>query len=700
MSQPATDREVPIASPVTGKVIDLADVPDPVFSSKAVGDGLGVEPDDGAIVSPVDAEVTMVVGTGHAIGFKADSGLEVLVHLGVDTVELEGKPFNLTVSVGDTVKAGDKLGTMDLEAIRAAEKATTAIVVLTNTITHLESLSVDTGQAEAGATIATATLKGEDDDASAAGAGASAVAEASGDGERTDGLTGFDATAADIIKNIGGPDNVRSVLHCITRVRFYLKDESIADDAAVAGTEGVIDVAKAGGQYQVVIGPEVEDVYEAVVKQLPGTSKGDAEGEVEEVERPTTLIGWVKFGFSSLIGVITGSMIPIVGMLAASGILKGLLALLVQFKVVAEASDTYQIIDAMSSSMFYFLPIIVGFTAARRLGSNPIVVAIVGGVLCYPSIVALSNPDHIVKVTQDDGSVQYTETYHVIAQFGQTVFNADFFGIPVTLPQGNAYASSIFPIIVGAWLAAKIEPWLKKVLPAVIRPIFGPLIEIFVVSALILLVFGPAVMFVSGGIASLINAILDFNYPIAGLVIGGFYQCLVIFGLHWAVIPLISSELASTGNSYLNAIVSATMIAQGGGALAVWIKIKKARIKSMAGPATVSAFCGITEPAMYGLNLKYGRIFITASLGGAVGGLLTGLFNVNMYGFTGAFVGFPSFVNPDGIDSGFTGYWIASVAALAVSFACTYFFGFKEEDFEQGRTVKKVRLGKREPAGA
>ena len=159
MSQPATDREVPIASPVTGKVIDLADVPDPVFSSKAVGDGLGVEPDDGVIVSPVDAEVTMVAGTGHAIGFKADSGLEVLVHLGVDTVELEGKPFNLTVSVGDAVKAGDKLGTMDLEAIRAADKATTAIVVLTNTMTHLESLSVTIGEAEAGTTIATAVLK-------------------------------------------------------------------------------------------------------------------------------------------------------------------------------------------------------------------------------------------------------------------------------------------------------------------------------------------------------------------------------------------------------------------------------------------------------------------------------------------------------------------------------------------------------------
>ena len=685
MSEPDQDHVVPVSAPMAGTVIDLSDVPDPVFSSKAVGDGLGIEPaDDGAIVSPVDATVTMVAGTGHAIGFKSESGLEVLLHLGVDTVELEGAPFDLSVKVGDTVKAGQSLGTMDLEAVRAAGKATTAIVVLTNTITHLADLNVTTGRTDAGAVVATASLKVEGDaEASADTASTEVDADAdAADGARTDGLTGFDATAADIVAGIGGSDNVRSVLHCITRVRFYLKDESLADDEAVADLDGVIDVVKSGGQYQVVIGPDVVDVYDAVVAQLPNAGADDQVADVEVVERPTTLWGWVKLGFSSLIGVITGSMIPVVGMLAASGILKGLLALLVQFKVVTEASNTFHFIDAMSSSMFFFLPIIVGFTAAKRLGADPIVVAIIGGVLCYPSVVDMSkNTDDVITV-------------------GRTVFNADFFGIPVSLPAGNAYAYSIFPIIVGAWLASKIEPWLKKTLPAVIRPIFGPLIEIFVVSALILLVFGPAVMLVSGGIAAVINAILSFNYTLAGLLIGGFYQCLVIFGLHWAVIPLISSELASTGNSYLNAIVSATMIAQGGGALAVWIKIKKARIKSMAGPATVSAFCGITEPAMYGLNLKYGRIFITASLGGAVGGLLTGLFNVNMYGFTGAFVGFPSFVNPDGIDSGFTGYWIASVAALAVSFACTYFFGFKEEDFEQGRTVKKVRLGKREPAGA
>lgn len=683
MSEPDQDHVVPVSAPMAGTVIDLSDVPDPVFSSKAVGDGLGIEPaDDGAIVSPLDATVTMVAGTGHAIGFKSESGLEVLLHLGVDTVELEGAPFDLSVKVGDTVKAGQPLGTMDLEAVRAAGKATTAIVVLTNTITHLADLTVTTGKTEAGTAIATATLKGEDDDAAPTGASSTEVdadATDATDGVRTDGLTGFDATAADIITGIGGPDNVRSVLHCITRVRFYLKDESFADDEAVADLDGVIDVVKSGGQYQVVIGPDVVDVYDAVVAQLPNAGAGDQAADVEVVERPTTLWGWVKLGFSSLIGVITGSMIPVVGMLAASGILKGLLALLVQFKVVTEASNTFHFIDAMSSSMFFFLPIIVSFTAAKRLGADPIVVAIIGGVLCYPSVVDMSkNADDVITV-------------------GRTVFNADFFGIPVSLPAGNAYAYSIFPIIVGAWLASKIEPWLKKMLPAVIRPIFGPLIEIFVVSALILLVFGPVVMLVSGGIATVINAVLGFNYTLAGLLIGGFYQCLVIFGLHWAVIPIISSELANPGYSHLNAIVSATMIAQGGGALAVWLKVRDARIKRMAAPATISAFCGVTEPAMYGLNLKYGRIFITASIGGAVGGLLTGLLNVNMWGFTGGFVGFPSFVNPKGMDASFTGFWIAGVAALLVSFLCTYFFGFKQADFDKERTVKKVRLGNREP---
>ena len=682
----APERQVRLAAPVSGTTIPLADIPDPVFSSGAVGDGFGVEPDAGQVVAPVDGTVTLVAATGHAIGLKTDSGLEVLLHLGVDTVELKGAPFRMTVSAGDRVRSGQPLGTMDLKAVTAAGKATTAIVVLTNSTTHLAGLEVTPGHVAAGGPAATATLKDTSTEP---------AAEAVATTGRTDGRTGFDATDADIIAGVGGADNVASVIHCITRVRFYLKDASLANDDVVSNLDGVIDVAKAGGQYQVVIGADVVDVYDAIVSQLPAGAAGDADEAAEPVERPTTPLGWVKYGFSSLIGVITGSMIPVIGVLAASGILKGILALLTQFKVVESASDTYQIISAMADSMFYFLPIIIGFTAAKRLGSDPIIVAIIGGVLAYPSLAHMSNPEYIVKSGDDPAG--FTAPYHIVRQIGNTIFNTDFFGIPVSLPQTNAYAYSIFPIIVAAWLAARIEPWLKMWIPAVIRSIFAPLLEIFIVSTLVLVVFGPIVMAISGAIATGVTAVLKLSYPVAGLIIGGFYQCLVIFGLHWAVIPIISQQIADPGYSPLNAIVSATMIAQGGGALAVWIKTRNRRIKRMAGPATISAMCGVTEPAMYGLNLKYGRIFLTASIGGAVGGLITGLFNVNMWGFTGAFVGFPSFVNPKGIDSSFTGFWIASFAALVVAFLCTYFFGFSESDLEGGKEVKKVRLGKREP---
>ena len=209
------------------------------------------------------------------------------LHLGVDTVELKGAPFRMTVSAGDRVRSGQPLGTMDLKAVTAAGKATTAIVVLTNSTTHLAGLEVTPGHVAAGGPAATATLKDTSTEP---------AAEAVATTRRTDGRTGFDATAADIIAGVGGADNVASVIHCITRVRFYLKDESLADDEAVSGTDGVIDVAKAGGQYQVVIGAEVGDVYDAIVAQLPGLGGGEVDSEAEAAPRPTTAVGWIKFG--------------------------------------------------------------------------------------------------------------------------------------------------------------------------------------------------------------------------------------------------------------------------------------------------------------------------------------------------------------------------------------------------------------------
>lgn len=659
-------------APVSGRVISLDGVNDPVFSSRRMGDGFAVaDPRDGTIVSPVAGTVIMTAKTDHAVGILGEDGLEYLVHMGLDTVELNGEPFDVVVSKGDSVTAGQKIASMDVDCICDAGKDPTVIVVMTST-EKLSDFIVSTGPKETGDLAAEPV---------AAPKGGSVDEPADAPAKPAEhGLTGHDATAWGIIRGVGGKDNIRSVTHCITRVRFHLKDEAAADDAHIEGLDGVIDVVKAGGQYQVVVGTDVEDVYDAIEEQLGGDIEAEnaaKEGDAEE--RPQGLWGWFTYGFSQLIGVITGSMIPVIGLLAAAGIIKGILSLLLTFEVITEATDTYAIINAISDAVFFFLPILVGFTAARRLGADPVIVAIVGGVLTYPSL---------LEIAGSDGET---------AILGMPL-NAEFFGLPFHMAN---YTYSIFPIIVAAWIASVIEPWLKKIIPNMVRMIFVPLFEVVIVSLAILLLLGPIVTFVSTGIANVIQGIYDLSPTLSGLVIGGFYQALVIFGLHWAVIPLVAQDIAATGHSYLNAIISATMVAQGGAVLAVFVKTKLEKLKGLSGPAAIAAFCGITEPAMYGVNLKYGRVFLMASLGGAAGGLMTGLFNVNMWGFTGSLIGFSSFVNPEGLDFSFWGFLIASATALVTAFVLTWFFGFKDSDADpdKAREVKKVRLGNREPAG-
>ncbi|MCT3261829.1 PTS beta-glucoside transporter subunit IIABC [Lactiplantibacillus plantarum] len=651
-------KQVHLLTPVAGQLVPLESVHDPVFSQGMMGQGFGIEPTDGQVVAPISGKVTMVAASLHAIGFTGNNGLEVLVHLGIDTVELADRPpFKVNVQVGDTVEAGEKVAVMDLAAITSANKDTTVIMAVTNTADMVTKLMPELGEVRAGVVGAVVELKEH-------------VAEASvvkGKGGK------YDELATQIIAQVGGPVNVKSVIHCITRVRFYLKDEGQANDEAIRNLKGVIDVAKAGGQYQVVIGPAVTDVYDAIVGQL-GAGFGDADASAVAMEKEANRLAWqkmtpwqkVKHGFSSLIGVITGSMIPVIGLLAASGILKGILSLLKNFNLVSATTPTYVIINAMGDSVFYFLPIFVGFTAAKKLGADPVIMGIIGGVLTYPAIVSMATTGKV--------------TGHLLGM----AINANFFGIPVHVA---SYTYSIFPMIAGAWLASKLEPWLKRVIPTVLRMIFVPLFEVVIISGAIIIILGPIITALSGALAAGIVAIYKLSPAISGLIIGGFYQVLVIFGLHWAIIPIVVNDITTTGHSYLNAIVSATMVAQGGAVLAIALKSKFANIKELAWPATISAFCGVTEPAMYGINLKYGRAFITASIGGAVGGFLTGLFNVNMWGFAGSLIGVTSFINPKGLDFSFYGFLTASAIDLIVAFTLTWMFGFSDNDV---KNVKKA----------
>ena len=654
---------VKLYAPTSGTLMPINEVQDPVFSAKTMGDGFGIEPTDGQIFAPVSGRVVMVADTKHAIGFRTDDGVEVLVHLGIDTVELKGAPFEIDTSADMVVKAGDAIGSMDLDAIRAACKKTTIIVAITNTNDVLKNLTLTPGEVRGGAEAAELELKDVKQ--------AQVEVGAKDDNE-------YARIARQVIADVGGKENVNSLIHCITRLRFYLKDDQIPDDDKVSNIPGVLSVARAGGQYQVVIGQTVGDVYDEAIKQM-GSNKANPEATAQvmaetqkeaDAKKYITPWGHIKHGASALIGTITGSMMPVIGLLAASGMLKGLLMILVMLGM-SDKSSTYTIISAMGDATFYFLPVLVGFTAAQKLGADPVIVGVIGAFLMYPSLVSIAT-----------GKASFGTV------LGMTI-NSNIFGIPIHIPN---YTYSIFPMIFAAWMASKVEPWIKKWMPVVLRMIFSPLVEIFLVGLTVLIVVGPLITVLSAGLNAGIQWLLHLSLPLSGMIIGGLYQVLVIFGLHWAVIPVITAQLSSADpHSVLNGIVSVTMIAQGAGALAVWVKTHhNPNLKSLSLSAAISAFFGITEPAMYGVNLKYGRVFITSSIGAAIGGLVNGILGVDMYGFTGSLIGFPSFVSrthPMNIWN----WAIASAVTLVAAFLLTYFFGYKDADADKAKVAPKKR---------
>lgn len=662
-------NNVEILAPITGQLIALSSVKDNVFSREVMGKGFAIIPTGQEIVAPVDGEVIAL--QGHAFGIKQTNGLEVLTHVGLETVTLNGKPYSWSIKVGEMVHAGDVIGHVDLAQIAAANLDATTMVVMTNTddvVEHVNILSQST--VNMGQSVAKVTLKKVQLTEAASPTGSQ-----------------YEKLAADIIAGVGGKQNVVKVIHCITRLRFYLKNHELADDQGISQLNGVagVNYAESLGQYQVVIGPAVTDVYEEVISQLGDGVADDSAKSNNNTDSASK--NPIIRGFQAIIGTITGSMMPIIGLLAAGGMLNGFLSLFSNkasfpaIYFIDPASSTFTILQSMAMAPFYFLPILVGFSAAQQLKSDPFVVAAIGAFLVKPEFIGITNP-HVV-----DGKL--AEPAKAVGSLFGVSLNATFFGLPINIP---SYAYSIFPIIFAAWLARPVGNWLKKHLPLVLRSIFQPLLTLLVVGAVVLVFVGPAITLLSQGISTIINWLLHLNYPLSGLIIGGLYQALVIFGLHWMVVPLIANEIAQTGHSTLNAIVNFTMIAQGAGALAVWAKTKIPSLKGLAGAGFLSAMAGITEPAMYGINLKYGRVFWMANIGGAVGGLIAGLFNLNMYGFTGSLIGFPSFAVPKGQAGSANNmliFWVAAIATIAVAFLMVYFFGFKDTDTQQIKTVEK-----------
>ena len=477
----------------------------------------------------------------------------------------------------------------------------------------------------------------------------------------------YDGLARIIIQNVGGKNNIISVAHCITRLRFKLKDESKANKEVLESTDGVIKVMQAGGQYQVVIGNQVNDVYDAVLEVGHLAAAGAVDEEGNAVEE--TSGGGKKSPVSLLIDVISGTLQPTLGVMAATGIIKGLLALFDFLGLIPAASGTYQVWYAVADGFFYFMPIVLGYTAAKKFKVNEFIGMAIGIALCYPAMV--NSTAGTVLGTVFTGTA-FEMSYYLT-----------FFGIPVIMP-ASGYTSSVVPIILAVAIAAPLEHWLKKVIPDVIKLFVVPFVTLIVMVPLTYLVIGPIASILCSILSLFFNAI--YSIPVVGGLIGGvligaFWQVLVIFGLHWSLVPLAMINYSLLGYDFILSPCFCVSFAQTFVVLAIVLKTKDEKLKKIAIPAFISGIFGVTEPAIYGVTLPKKTPFIYSCIAGAIGGAFTGLMRTRSYSIGGlGLFGLPSFIDTTGV-MGLTNMIYILIAILIASvagFAMTYVL-YKDE---------------------
>ncbi|PEC08770.1 beta-glucoside-specific PTS transporter subunit IIABC [Bacillus toyonensis] len=470
----------------------------------------------------------------------------------------------------------------------------------------------------------------------------------------------YEKLAKDILKHVGGRENINSVVHCITRLRFQLKDEGKANTEVLKSMEDVVTVMKSGGQYQVVIGNHVSDVYKALI----------AAGGFQETEEESAS----EKKKSSLIDILSSIFTPILGVLAATGMIKGFNALFVALGWLSTQSGTYQILNAVGDSLFYFFPIFLGYTASKKFGGSPFIGMAIGGALVYPALSGLKASEPLYTLF---AGTMFESPIHIT-----------FLGIPVILMN---YASSVIPIILATYFGAKVEKSLKKVIPDVVKTFVLPFLTLLIVVPVTFLVIGPIATWAGQFLGQATLWVYHLSPLVAGIVLGAFWQVLVIFGLHWGIVPIGYNNLAVHGIDPILALIFATSFAQIGAVLGVWMKTKDRKLKTLSIPAFISGIFGVTEPAIYGVTLPLKKPFIMSCIAGGIGGGILGVFGTQAYmtGGLGIFA-LPTFISPkEGITAGFWGAIIAMVVSLIVGFVLTYLFGFtkKKDSTESAEAI-------------
>jgi len=434
----------------------------------------------------------------------------------------------------------------------------------------------------------------------------------------------YDSLSRIIIQNVGGKDNIINVSHCVTRLRFRLKDESKANTDILKETDGIVTVVKSGGQYMVVIGNHVTDVFDSLVSVGHLESKSLKSGSVDDDDSPKEKQGI----FNTFVGIITGVFSPFLGVLCACGILKGVMTLLSTLGVVNGAGGTYNILYGIGDTAFYFMPVILGFTAAKKFKLPEMEGMLIGLALVSPYM--LNNG-----------------TYDI----------SKLFGIPVISPSTGNYTSTVLPVICAVAFAAWFERLYKKYIPDTIKTFTVPLITCTVSICLTLFVIGPVTSQISKYLGMGFEAVNHFSPILMGLLVGFFWQILVMFGLHWALVPIAISNMTlldSNGLLIGEVILTAmlgTTFAQTGACLGIMFKTKDKKLRSLCPPAIISGIAGVTEPAIYGITLpKKAPFFRTCAVAGVAGAVLC-MLGVRDYQMAGMGVfSYTMFLNPDNKD--------------------------------------------------
>lgn len=428
----------------------------------------------------------------------------------------------------------------------------------------------------------------------------------------------FKQLAAVILEKVGGRDNVDKVLHCATRLRFVLRDDGKADTDALKKTPGVLSVINAGGQYQVVIGPDVPQVYQEVV----AAGGFESAAAVDDGGKDDKKTG--KSGVSRVLEYIASMFQPIIPAITGAGLLKAIMALLSVLGVLDSGTQTYVILNAMADSAFYFLPILLGGSAAKTFKCNQYVAMALGGVLVYPNFVSLIS---------------------TAKSAGETV---SFLGLPVTLA---SYSSSVVPILLGVWFMSVVEHFVQKISPKAIKFFTVPLASLFVAGTVTILALGPIGTWVGNLIAAFftwLNATAGWAVP---TLVGVLSPLLVMTGTHYGLIPIGVNNLATAGfDTVVGPGMLASNVAQGAAGLAVALRSRNKTTKQLAASAGLTGLLGITEPVLYGVNLKFIYPLISAMIGGGVGGLYLGITGVGRYasGSPGLLV-LPAYIGGEGM---------------------------------------------------